>query len=315
MREGDSSGTVTDFGSIDLQAVRSALATYVVPPDAGGPTFAAGAPNPFQHEFTVQLEVNGQGIPTTGIDRRVLTRSPTRRSRPGFPKRLGTGGESPTRYADLNGDNGQELIVPTEDGTVHAYEPNGSELQGLAGAHRNPGRRRSATAARPALAALGLPREPPRGPVDRRPAGNGEPDVIVAAGTHIYAWHANGKPVPGFPVASNPASAGPRSRTTRATQVRLPRRARASRTSKASRKRPDIVEPSLDGHLYAWKSNGKPVPGFPVALVDPAEAAAGHAMIAESINEPAIGDLNGDGPRRRRRRQQRGLRRRRTAKT
>ena len=31
VREGDSSGTVTDFGSIDLEAVRSALATYVVP--------------------------------------------------------------------------------------------------------------------------------------------------------------------------------------------------------------------------------------------------------------------------------------------
>ncbi len=62
MREGDSSGTVTDFGSIDLEAVRTALASYVVPPDAGGPTFAAGAANPFQKQFTVQLEVSGQGI-------------------------------------------------------------------------------------------------------------------------------------------------------------------------------------------------------------------------------------------------------------
>ena len=60
-------------------------------------------------------------------------------------------------------------------------------------------------------------------------------------------------------------------------------------------KKPDIVEPSLDGHLYAWRANGKPVPGYPVALVDPAEVAAGHAMVAESINEPAIGDLNGAG--------------------
>ena len=47
-------------------AVRSALASYVVPPDPGGPTFAADEPNPFQHEFTVQLEVSGQGIPLTG---------------------------------------------------------------------------------------------------------------------------------------------------------------------------------------------------------------------------------------------------------
>ena len=60
-------------------------------------------------------------------------------------------------------------------------------------------------------------------------------------------------------------------------------------------KKPDIVESSLDGHLYAWRSNGQPVPGYPVALVDPEEAKAGHAMIAESINDPAIGDLTGSG--------------------
>jgi len=29
-------------------------------------------------------------------------------------------------------------------------------------------------------------------------------------------------------------------------------------------KKPDIVEAALDGHLYAWKSNGKPVKGYPV---------------------------------------------------
>src|SRR5207248_1012950 len=121
--EGESNGTVTNFGSIDLEAVRNALATYVVPPDAGGPTFAAGEPNPFQHEFTVQLEVSGQGIPLTGIDRRVFDAFSDSTLRPGYPKRIGSGGESPMRYADLKGDNVQELIAPTEDGAVHAYKP------------------------------------------------------------------------------------------------------------------------------------------------------------------------------------------------
>jgi hypothetical protein len=60
-------------------------------------------------------------------------------------------------------------------------------------------------------------------------------------------------------------------------------------------KKPDIVEPGLDGHLYAWKSNGKPVKGYPIALVDPAQLAAGTQMTAESINEPAIADLTGSG--------------------
>jgi hypothetical protein len=294
VREGDSSGTVTDFGSIDLEKVREALATFVVPPDSGGPTFAASEPNPFQHEFTVQLEVSGQGIAMTGIDRRVFDTftDPTLAS--GFPKRLGTGGESPTRYADLNGDNVQELIVPTEDGLVHAYEPNGSELRGW------PVRTMTEQAAlghesSPALSAIGLPREPARGPLIADLSNKGVSDVIVAAGIHIYAWGPNGKPLKGFPVSSNPAFCGPALENDNSHPKCGFLAAPAIAHLEGFSKKPDIVEPSLDGHLYAWRSNGQAVPGYPVALIDPAEVAAGHAMVAESINDPAIADLTGSG--------------------
>jgi hypothetical protein len=294
VREGDSNGTVTDFGSIDLEAVRKALETYVVPPDAGGPTFGAGEPNPFQHEFTVQLEVSGQDIPITGIDRRVLSTfsDPTLKS--GYPKQLGAGGESALRYADLTGSGTQELIVPTEDGLVHAYLPNGSELKGWP---VSTGTQASALGhtGSPGLAAIGLPREPPRGPVIGDLADKGESDVIVAAGEHVYAWHANGKPVRGFPVSINPAFCAPALET----QTSHPKcgflAAPAIAHLEGFKKKPDIVEAGLDGHLYAWKSNGKPVKGYPVALIDPTEAAAGKAMVAESINEPAVGDLTGAG--------------------
>jgi hypothetical protein len=294
VREGDSSGTVNDFGSIDLNAVRSALATYVVPPDAGGPTFAPGEPNPFQHEFTVQLEVSGQGIPLTGIDRRVLDTFTDPTLTPGYPKRIGSGGESPTRYADLNGDRVQELVVPTEDGLVHSYEPNGTELRGW------PVRTEIEQAAlghsgSPGLAALGLPREPPRGPLIADLANNGTQDVIVAAGTHVYAWHANGKPVIGFPVSSNPAFCGPAVENDHSHPKCGFLAAPALAHLEGFAKKPDIVEPSLDGHLYAWKANGAPVKGYPVALIDPAEVAAGHQMVAESINDAAVGDLTGAG--------------------
>ncbi len=292
--EGDSSGTVTDFGAIDLEAVRSALASYVVPPDAGGPTFAAGAPNPFQHEFTVQLEVSGQGIAMTGIDRRVLDAFTDPTLAPGYPKRLGSGGESATRYADLNGDNVQELIVPTEDGAVHAYEPNGSELRGWP-VHTETEQQALGHNGSPGLAALGLPREPPRGPVVADLEQNGHSEVVVAAGTHVYAWHPDGRPVKGFPVSSSAAFCGPalENDTSHPKCGFLAAPALAHLEGQA--KRPDIVEPSLDGHLYAWRANGTPVPGFPVALLDPAQIAEGKQIVSESINEPAIGDLNGDG--------------------
>ena len=90
--------------------------------------------------------------------------------RAGFPKRLGTGGEAPTRYADLNGDNVQELIVPTEDGTIHAYEPDGTELPGWPVHTETRAAGARAHSARPASRALRAPpREPPRGAGDRRP--------------------------------------------------------------------------------------------------------------------------------------------------
>jgi Subtilase family len=292
LREGDSSGTVTEFGSIDLTKVREALATYVVPPDSGGPTFAASEPNPFQHEFTVQLEVSGQGIPLTGIDRRVFDTFTDPSLVSGYPKRMGTGGESPTRYADLNGDNVQELIAPTEDGLVHAFEPDGTELRGW------PVKTQTQQAAlghtgSPGLAALGLPSEPTRGPLIADLEGNGSSDVIVNAGIHIYAWHGNGKPVTGFPVSGNPAFCGPALENDNSHPKCGFLAAPALAHLEGFAKKPDIVAPSLDGHLYAWRTNGTPVPGYPVALVDPAEA--GHQMIAESINSPAIGDLTGAG--------------------
>jgi hypothetical protein len=242
----------------------------------------------------VQLEVNGSGIQLNGIDRRVLSTFNDPTLLPGYPKFMGTGGESATRYANLTGNNEQQLIVPGEDGVIHANRPDGKELRGwpvrTATQQAALGHSRS-----PALAALGLPREPPRAPVIDDLDGNGSPDVITAAGIHIYAWNAAGKPLAGFPVSSNPAFCGPAlesdSSHPKCGFLATPAIAHLEGFDKP----PDVVEPSLDGHLYAWRSNGEPVPGYPIALIDPAEVAAGRQIVAESINEPAIGDLTGAG--------------------
>jgi hypothetical protein len=126
-------------------------------------------------------------------------------------------------------------------------------------------------------------------------AGNGSADVITAAGTHVYAWRSNGRPVKGFPVSENPAFCAPSLETFQSHPKCGFLASPALAHLEGFGKKPDIVEPGLDGHLYAWKANGAPVKGYPIALVDPAQLAAGTQMIAESINEPAIGDLNGAG--------------------
>src|SRR5205085_3534394 len=126
----------------------------------------------------------------------------------------------------------------------------------------------------PGLAALGLPREPARGPLIADLANTGSPDVVVAAGTHVYAWHGNGRLLKGFPVSSNPAFCGPALENDNSHPKCGFLAAPAIAHLEGFAKKPDIVESSLDGHLYAWRSNGQPVPGYPVALVDPEEAKA-----------------------------------------
>jgi Subtilase family len=294
--EGDSSSTVNNFGSVDMNAVRSALAGYTPPFDSGGPTFSPTSPNPFKNEFTVRLVVTNPDIPTPGVDRRVFTSAKDNSLRNGFPKRLGTGGEAPIRYADLNGDNTQELIVPTEDGTIHAYEPDGSELpnwpvhtqvQAQAAGHNS--------AAGFAALSSTPPREPPRGAMVADLDGDGQPEIVDTAGTRVYAWWPNGNPVTGFPVASEQSFCDPANESQ---PLVHPKCGFLSSPVAARLEGPgqplDIVIPSLDGHLYAFDHQGDPVPGFPIQLVDP-DVPQNERMIAESINEPAIGDLNSDG--------------------
>jgi hypothetical protein len=295
--QGDSTKTVKNFGSVDLNAVRAALQSYTPPPDTGGPTFSANSPNPYATEFTVRLVATNPNIPTPGVDRRVFTSVADSSLRSGFPKRLGTGGEAPIRYADLNGDTTQELIVPAEDGTIHAFEPNGSELKGWP-VHTLDETSAAGHGSAPGFAALAPktpPREPPRGAMVADLDGDGQPEIVDTAGIHVYAWEPDGTPVPGFPVASNLAFCDPANESQPLVHAKCgfassPVAARLEGAGKP----PDIVVPSLDGHLYAFDHEGNQLPGFPVQLVDP-DVPAGEQMIAEAINEPAIGDLNGDG--------------------
>ncbi len=294
---GSSSSTVTDFGTIDLDDVRQALQSFTPPPDLAGPTFSALSPNPFENEFTVRLTVDGQDVPTPGIDRRVLTSAQDPSLRSGYPKRMGTGGEAPIRYADINGDNVQELITPTEDGTIHAYRPDGSELPGWP-VHTQLEKSAEGHGAAPgfnALSASAPPREPPRGPVVADLDDDGRPEVIETAGIRVYVWEPDGTLRPGFPVASNLAFCDPADESQ---PLHHPKCGFASSPAvgrlEGQGQPLDIVVPALDGHLYAFDGHGDALSGFPKRLVDP-DVPANEQMIAESINEPAIGDLNEDG--------------------
>jgi subtilase family protein/hemolysin type calcium-binding protein len=294
--QGDSSAEVTDFGNVALSQVRAAIASYTPPVDPGGPVFSAASRNPLKGEFTVRVLVRGEGVATPGIDRRVLTSAEDPTLRPGFPKRLGSGGEAPIRYADLNGDGTQELIVPTEDGTVHAYEPKGGELSGwpVQTTTQLQAQGHMGAPGFAAVSATSPPREAPRGPVVADLDGDGQPELIDSAGTHVYAWEPDGTLRPGFPVSEDLSNCGASLESQPLSHPKCGFLSSPAVARLEGGRRLDIVVPSLDGHLYAFDGGGAAVPGFPVKLADPA-VPAGERMTAESINEPAIGDLNGDG--------------------
>jgi hypothetical protein len=210
---------------------------------------------------------------------------------------MGAGGEAPIRYADIDGDDAQELIVPTEDGTIHAYRKDGGELPGWP-VHTMTQMQAVDHMSAPGFATVGAeapPREAPRAATIADLDDDGRQEVIDSAGTHVYAWEPDGSLRPGFPVEMELANCAP---ALQAQPLRHPKCGFLSSTAVARLGGPDepfsIVVPALDGRLYAFDGDGDPVPGYPVQLVDPAKP-PNQQMIAESINEPAIGDLNGDG--------------------
>lgn len=297
VREADATGTVTDFGSIDLEAVREALDSAVVTPDLGGPTLSVTAANPFQRRFTVRLVVTGDGQAVAGMDRRVFSAFADDTLREGYPRRLGTGGEAPLSYADLDGDNVPELVVPGEDGLLRVFDAEGNDFPGFpvatgtqyqAADHGNaPGFA--------ALAASAPPREILRGAAVADLDDDGIPEIIDTAGIHIYVWQADGTMRDGFPVAldmDNCAAAEQR-------QPDIHRKcgflgSPAVGRLKGSDKPPVITAAGLDGHLYAFRADGSALSGYPVNLVDPGQPADAQ-VLAESVNSPAIGDLDDDG--------------------
>ncbi|MEX2195021.1 MAG: S8 family serine peptidase [Thermoleophilaceae bacterium] len=178
---------------------------------------------------------------------------------PGFPRRLGSSGESSPQPADLDGDGAAEIVLATSDGVVRVYRGG------------RPWRRWREPAAFLATPAVG------------DVAGGPAPE-IVAAGLdgRVYAWNARGRRVPGFPVRIDE----------RGDDDRLDRAIYASPAlaDLDGDGRLDIVAAGADQKVYAWDGRGQPLPGWPVLARDRA-----GGDVAKILSSPAIGDIDGDG--------------------
>ena len=198
----------------------------------------------------------------------------------GYPKRLGSSGESSPQLADLNGDGRQEIVLATSDGQVTVLSGRtGRRLRGWPRAMR-------AYGSRTAHRRLGTLRQ---GFLGTPAVGNiaGGPRMeIVAAGLdgRVYAWTPRGKRVRGFPVRIDlhrPESDGRRDAAIYASP--------ALADLNGDRKL-DIVVGAADQKVYAWNGRGRRLPGWPVLARDPA-----GGDVAKILSSPAVGDVNGDG--------------------
>jgi hypothetical protein len=284
------------------------------PADGAWPADPYPNPDPERHAFQIRFTVHELNDPANfGRYRKTLFAYGDDGNLAGWPRPVGSGsnasnlvtgsgGEAPERLYDLDGDNALDVIQPTTSGELYVLHSDGTPLQSWNGGQ--PVRTEpTALAAHHGSSGIPAPREPLRAPLIGDLDGDLSPDIVDAAGEHIYAWDRHGQPLDGFPVRIDPALSDP---CVPGAPHPCMNAADRAITSQNHIKRGifgspaladldgdgdlDIVTGSLDQHVYAWDGEGRPLPGFPAKL------ATDGADGAEIVTSPAIAQLDGTGP-------------------
>jgi hypothetical protein len=294
-------------GSADAPIERGVLASWDPAATAASCGFDPGAAigSPDAHTVTLRLRAT-DALGNTGEDVRTLSihTDPALR----FVRHLGASGESSPVLVDVDRDGVLDIVVGTADGAVRALDgTSGADLAGFP-AFTEP----LVVHASPAYASGEVP-APREGILAALAADDLDGDgrvEIVAAGNEgrVYVFDDHGTLRPGFPVRTDPDLSDPANRNplndTDPGIAGAPTLADLDGDAVL-----EIVHSALDGHLYAWRADGTPLPGFPVRLADPARVtvdpatgvatplpgAQARERAAKSLSSPAVGDLDGDG--------------------
>jgi hypothetical protein len=274
--------------------------------------------------FTVRLRVKvAPASPSAadpvrvGQDRRNLYLHRDASLIPGWPKQLTSDGASSPALADLDGDNRNEVVFGTSDGTVHALRRDGSEAPGwpvrVDAMPLHTGGRAFKTG--------GVPAGSSHAAILASPAvadlnHDGAPEVVVADFKgKVYVWNSHGQLE--WKHEANPKYSGkplhPFENVRRGHRYRTQHGFIASpvvANLDASRNgKLEVIAAGMDRHVYAWYSGGSAVSGFPalvvdrdkISAVDPTTHAPTFKPSNDDLNQgaivdtPAVGDLNGDG--------------------
>jgi uncharacterized repeat protein (TIGR01451 family) len=290
------------LGSINLNTVRSALDTRVVPcpsgpPATGGATCDPTAPSkgpgdkdPNEPAFTVRVIVT-DSAGNRGEDRKMLFAY--RDVTENYVKDFGTGGEASQRLWDIDGDNKLDTVLADSSGDLSVLDADGAPLQSFNNGQPvqtqlYPNVHPSA----PPYATVNPPDEVLRTPAIGDIDGDYENEIVDTAGEHVYAWNADGSVVPGFPVRLDPALSLPADRT-RNNHIKRgfsgsPVLGDLIPEASGQPRKLEIVATALDQHVYAWDGAGNTLSGFPKKLRDP------NLDGAEIITTAALGNMTGD---------------------
>jgi hypothetical protein len=290
---------------------------------------SAGRPNTAPYGFTIKVVATTTAAgpdQMTGEDLRAAYLHRDQDMLNGFPRQLPghTDGESSPAFADLDGDNRNELIIGSSTGLVHAYryDPASgavSELPGWPVRGDVPGFISSHSSA-PGYASGAVDHDDGGAIIAAVAVGDanhdGVPEVYAAdLEGHVYGWDPDGQRV--FSAQSNPAFSG--KPLSPFVNVRQGPRARTQRGFLGSPVLADldgndggkleVIAAGMDRHVYAWNDDGSPVSGFPVLAVDHSKVAAVDSTTnaitwnddgADQLNQgaivdtPAVGDISGD---------------------
>jgi len=233
----------------------------------------------------------------------------------GFPIALHSSGEASVIMADLDGDNIDEMIVPTTDGIIYALRCDGTNIEGWP-VHTDLLRYRyeGSDAYKDGIddriyegiAQGGVA----VGDLDR----DGDLDVVAASlSGKVYIWEHDGTPRDGFPVSLNPLySLNPKYSSERRDKFNRRLFGAVSAPVLADLDNDgnlEIICAALDNHMYVWKANGEDLPGWPVLVIDKTMFAlvdeATHKIkpldedktyyTGKIVSTPAVGDINNDG--------------------
>ncbi len=299
------------LATIDLGAIAAAL------PGGGKGAPTTSGDRPDEEKFAVRVRVvvmavGGVADGAEAVDQRQIFVHDDPDLVEGFPKRVkGVGTSSPV-FAQLDGTGGKELVLGTDDGRIHAWRSDGTQLQGFPvrtntaafwPMHSPAGRRAGIEAPGAAIPVGG----PAITDIDR----DGNVEIIAnSLDGKVYVWNAKGQIRAGFPQSVTEAYSrdlpGEHDEFNRTKPMFFGSPAVADLDSDGTL---EIVSAAADRHVYAWHHDATSVDGFPILVVDPSKVSSidpvSHAVDfvggsgvregGELIATPSIADITGDG--------------------